>query len=135
MPDKMPDGMSEFMPDRMPDGMSEYLPDKMPDGISECMSDRMSLGGDHSKKATFFVFSMFGPFSYFYFYFFYCLDMLHKHNVSIIVGFSSSSILEFDFFMQSILSPILFLVFRFDSNVGNEAGKHPCKYFFFKTQP
>jgi hypothetical protein len=54
MPDKMPDGMSEFMPDRMPDGMSEYLPDKMPDGISDCMSDRMSLGGDHSKKATLF---------------------------------------------------------------------------------
>jgi hypothetical protein len=87
MPDKMPDGMSEFMPDRMPDGMSEYLPDKMPDGISECMSDRMSLGGDHSKKATFFVFSMFGPFSYFYFYFFYCLTCFNKHNVSIIVGF------------------------------------------------
>ena len=66
MPDKMPDGMSEFMPDRMPDGMSEYLPDKMPDGISECMSDRMSLGGDHSEKIIFYGRSMFGtcPSSY-----------------------------------------------------------------------
>ena len=79
---------------------------RIPDGMSECMSDRMSLCGGHSKKVILFSLSMFGPFPSVYFH---CLDMFNKHNVFIIVGFSSPLIPGFDFFKWPILSPVLFL--------------------------
>ena len=41
---RMPDGMSEYMPNKMPDGVSEYLPNRMPDGMPEYLQNRMPVG-------------------------------------------------------------------------------------------
>ena len=49
----MPKSMPEYMSGRMPENISSKVPhgpNRMPDGMSEYMRDNMSAGGDHSKK-------------------------------------------------------------------------------------